>query len=102
MSSQSRELKAQAVPVDKELALPEHEVTPEQEDALGPAATETKVAVASQWQLMRWKFKRHKLAVISLWIIGILYFIALFVEFLAPADPDKAAERYKYLSPRGI
>ncbi len=103
MSSQSRELNAQAIPAaDADLALPKHEVAPDQEDVLGPAATETKVAVASQWQLMRWKFRRHKLAVISLWIIAILYSVALFVEFLAPADPDKAAERYKYLSPRGL
>ncbi|MFN8517590.1 MAG: ABC transporter permease [Chloroflexia bacterium] len=51
---------------------------------------------------MRWKFKRHKLAVVSLWIIAFLYLIALFVEFLAPADPEKVAERYKYLSPRGL
>ena len=103
MSSQSRELNAQAIPAaDEDLALPKHEVAPHQEDVLGPAATETKVAVASQWQLMRWKFRRHKLAVISLWIIALLYAVALFVEFLAPADPDKAAERYKYLSPRGL
>ncbi len=103
MSSQSRELNARAVPAaDEELALPEQEVAPGQEEVLGPAATETKVAVASQWQLMRWKFKRHKLAVVSLWIIGFLYFVALFVEFLAPADPERVAERYKYLSPRGL
>lgn len=103
MSSQSRELNARAAPAaDEELALPEQEVAPDQEDVLGPAATETKVAVASQWQLMRWKFRRHKLAVVSLWIIAFLYFVALFVEFLAPADPERVAERYKYLSPRGI
>ena len=103
MSSQGRELNARAMPaVEDELALPEHEVAPEQEEALGPAATETKVAVASQWQLMRWKFRRHKLAVVSLWIIGFLYFVALFVEFLAPADPERVAEPFKYLSPQGI
>ncbi|MFN8541906.1 MAG: ABC transporter permease [Thermomicrobiales bacterium] len=103
MSSQSRDLNARAIPAKEDgLALPEQEAAPHQEDALGPAATETKVAVAGQWQLMRWKFKRHKLAVVSLWIIAFLYLIALFVEFLAPADPEKVAERYKYLSPRGL
>jgi len=29
-------------------------------------AAETRSAVASQWQLMRWRFKKHRLAVISL------------------------------------
>ena len=104
MSSQGRELNARAVPaVEDDVALPGREVAPEQqEEILGPAATETKVAVASQWQLMRWKFRRHKLAVVSLWIIGFLYFVALFVEFLAPADPERVAEPFKYLSPQGI
>src|SRR5262249_12792324 len=31
-----------------------------------------------------------------------LYFVALFAEFMAPADPEAVAERYKYLSPQGI
>jgi peptide/nickel transport system permease protein len=69
---------------------------------VGPAATETKAAVASQWQLMRWKFRKHKLAVISLWVLAILYFVAIFAEFLAPADPEVVAEPYKYLSPQGL
>jgi peptide/nickel transport system permease protein len=103
MSSQSRDLSARATPaVEEELALPEQEVAPEQEEVLGPAATETKVAVASQWQLMRWKFRKHKLAVVSLWIIGFLYFVAIFAEFLAPSNPHEVAERYKYLPPQGI
>lgn len=74
----------------------------EEKEALGPAATETKVAVASQWQLMRWRFRKHKLAVVSLWVIGLLYFVGIFAEFLAPANPDEAAERYRYLPPQAI
>ena len=45
--------------------------------------------VASQWQLMRWKFRKHKLAVISLWILGLpLLRRRSVAEFLAPADPE--------------
>ncbi len=62
------------------------------QNAAAPAATETKVAVASQWQLMRWRFKKHKLAVISMCIIAIFLFVGVFCEFLAPAEPDKTAE----------
>jgi len=65
-------------------------------------AAETRSAVASQWQLMRWRFKKHRLAVLSLYIIGIFYGIAVLGEFLAPADPDATNERYKYVSPQGI
>jgi peptide/nickel transport system permease protein len=43
-----------------------------------------KVEVASQWQLMWWKFRRHKLAMISAVIVLMLYFVAGFCEFVAP------------------
>jgi peptide/nickel transport system permease protein len=43
-----------------------------------------KVEVASQWQLMWWKFRRHKLAIVSLVIVLLLYFTAAFAEFVAP------------------
>ncbi len=71
-------------------------------DAAAPAATETKVSVASQWQLMRWRFKKHKLAVVSMWIIAFFCVIGIFCEFIAPGDPDKDQELYKYVRPQGI
>ena len=40
--------------------------------------------VASQWQLMGRKLKQHKLARISMVILGILYFLALLGNFIAP------------------
>lgn len=42
--------------------------------------------VATQWQLMRWKFKRHKLAIIGGIVLGMLYILAFFCEFFAPYD----------------
>ncbi len=71
-------------------------------ETAAPAATETRTAVASQWQLMRWRFKKHRLAVICMWIIAALYFVGIFGEFLAPNDPGETSERYKYLPPQGI
>ena len=35
-----------------------------------PVAVDNKVAVASQAQLTWWAFKRHKLAMAGLWVIG--------------------------------
>ncbi len=46
-----------------------------------------KLQVASQWQLMRWRFTAHKLAVASLVVLGLFYFAAIFAEFVAPYDP---------------
>ncbi|MCA3564368.1 MAG: ABC transporter permease [Methylocystis sp.] len=49
-------------------------LTPEQE----------KAALASQWQLMWLKFKRHKLALWSGWFLIAVYFVAMFCEIFAP------------------
>src|SRR5215207_2047925 len=49
--------------------------------------TDLQFQVASQWQLIRWRFTAHKLAVISLFVLGIFYGVAIFAEFFAPYDP---------------
>jgi len=43
-----------------------------------------RVFLASQWKLMWWKFKRHRLALISAIILAILYAMIIIAEFLAP------------------
>lgn len=48
---------------------------------------------ASQWKLMWWAFRRHRLAVVGLIIVFLLYFIAAFCELLAPYDPDLSNAR---------
>lgn len=45
---------------------------------------EEKYYAASQWQLIWWKFRKHKLAMIGGPVIGLLYFMAVFCEFLSP------------------
>lgn len=42
---------------------------------------------AKQWQLIWWRFQRHRLAMISLILLIIFYLIALFPGFSAPYDP---------------
>lgn len=48
---------------------------------------EEKLLVASQWQLIRWKFVRHRVAVLSLIILIFFYLAAIFAEFVAPYAP---------------
>ncbi|MEE9261249.1 MAG: ABC transporter permease, partial [Dehalococcoidia bacterium] len=50
-------------------------------------SAEERIYIASQWRLIWWRFKRHKLAVASTVVVLLLYFVATFVEFLAPHDP---------------
>ena len=40
--------------------------------------------LASQWQLMWWKFRRHKLAMVGLALLGMFLVFALFAEFDQP------------------
>jgi len=58
--------------------------------------------VATQWQLMWWRFRKHKMAMISTVVIIIMYIIALFCEFFAPYNPDSFFTRYKLAPPTKI
>jgi peptide/nickel transport system permease protein len=45
------------------------------------------LGVLSQWELVRLRFKKHRLAVASLYVIFVLYFLAIFCEFFAAYHP---------------
>ncbi len=66
------------------------------------ATSGEKVYVAPPWKLMWWRFRKHKMALISAVILVILYFIATFCEFVAPYDPDEALIQFKQVPPTGI
>lgn len=57
---------------------------------------EKKLFVASQWQLIRWKFFRHKLAVGALVVLVVFYLCVIFAEFVSPYDPRHYDTRYMY------
>ena len=42
--------------------------------------------LATQWQLMAWKFRRHRLAIAGMIVLGVSYLLAFFCEFVAPYD----------------
>lgn len=48
------------------------------------SVTKQDLGSLSQWQLIRLRFSKHRLAVISLRVLFLLYFVAIFVEFFAP------------------
>jgi peptide/nickel transport system permease protein len=41
---------------------------------------------ATQWQLIWWKFRKHLLARIAMVVMAVLYFGAIFCEFVSPYD----------------
>lgn len=54
---------------------------------------------AGQWQLVWWKFRRHKLAQVAMVVLGIFYIIAVFAEFISPYDPQKRNKDFTAMSP---
>ncbi|MBA2246812.1 MAG: ABC transporter permease [Chloroflexia bacterium] len=78
---------------------------PETASPVAPAGAEQApqtAYVASQWRLMWWKFKRHKLAMFGGAVVILLYLIAIFAEFLAPADPNLVSSTYTYAPPQTL
>jgi len=67
-------------------------LTPEQE----------KYYLASQWQLMWWKLKRHKIAVISGFVLLSMYVSCLFIEIIAPYDLHSRDIDHIYAPPQTI
>lgn len=56
---------------------------------------------ASQWKLMFWKLRRHKLAVIGAIVLIIFYLMAVFAPIIAPYAGDTRSE-FTYLPPQSI
>jgi len=65
-------------------------------------SAEEKYYLASQWQLMWRKFKKHKLAIAGGIILIIFYIVTIFCEFFATQDIYKRNTKYIYCSPRRI
>ncbi len=57
---------------------------------------------ASQGKLIWWRFKKHKLAVLGMIILGLLYFFAIFADFIVPYDPTLRLVGYEDAPPTRI
>ena len=57
--------------------------------------TDDRLSQATQLQLTWWRFRRHRLAVISLAVVA-------FADFLAVADPHATDARRSFIPPQGI
>jgi peptide/nickel transport system permease protein len=48
---------------------------------------EERISVASQWQLVWWRFRKHKVAMASAVVVAAFYLIVIFADAFAYADP---------------
>lgn len=58
--------------------------------------------VASQWQLMWWKFRHHKVAMFGGAVVLAFYIVALFANFFAPVYFETYHPEYVYAPPQQI
>jgi peptide/nickel transport system permease protein len=69
-----------------------------------PAVTrrEQRIFVASQWQLMWWRFRKHKVAVASALVVVGFYLVVAGADFLAYADPDVSEAQRSLMPPQRV
>lgn len=76
--------------------------TPPPVDDRAEAAPETRIVVANQWQLIWWKFRKHRLAMFAGLVTLLLYAVALFAEFIAPYSAGTYSATHTFLPPQNI
>jgi peptide/nickel transport system permease protein len=65
-------------------------------------AEEERLYVASYWKLMWWRFRKHKMALVSGAVVILLYSVGIFCEAVAPYDPEEYFLKYKGTPPTKI
>jgi peptide/nickel transport system permease protein len=94
----------------------DEKTTQETTDPVAPAADEPttaplaadrdpaddRVSVASQRQLIWWRFRRHKLAMSGAVVMILFYLVAIGGDFFAYADPNQTQGDYVLVPPRGV
>ena len=76
------------------------DVGPAPPPPLQESPDERPAAAMSQWQLIRRRFAKHKLAVASLYVLGLLYLMAAFAEVVAPYTPNRRNIDFSYCPPQ--
>jgi peptide/nickel transport system permease protein len=75
-------------------------------EVAGPQAAggqaEQRIAVATQWQLMWWRFRKHKLALGGTLVLILFYLVSLFADFFAYTDPNESDAQRSLIAPQTI
>ena len=83
--------------VDANVALPPSEQARPGEDLLSVSQQEERISVASNWTLVWWRFRKNKLAVISVVVLLFLVIVVLIPEFFATVDPEQSDARLAFI-----
>jgi len=73
-------------------------------DLAGPAAAavpaseaEERVSLASNWKLVWWRFKKHRLAMLSAGMLVLFYLVVLIPDFFSTQDPEATDARQAFI-----
>jgi peptide/nickel transport system permease protein len=66
------------------------------------ARDEQRVSVASQRQLIWWRFRKHRLAMAGGVVVLLFYLVAVFADFLATSDPEAGKGEHSLKPPQSI
>jgi len=62
-----------------------------------PSAAEERISVASNWTLVWWRFRKHRLALASAAVLIVLYAIVLCPDFFSTGDPELTEARLAFM-----
>ncbi len=71
-------------------------------DVEAERAAADRISMATQWQLMWWRFRKHRLAMVAAVLVAIMYTTVVFADFYAYADPNQSDAQLSLLSPQPI
>ncbi len=72
------------------------------EAGVSTTVAEERISVATQWQLMWWRFRRHKLAMVGSLVVLMFYGVVLCADFLAYAPPTASEAQRSLMPPQRI
>lgn len=65
-------------------------------------AKEKAVEVAPAWKLMLWRFRKHKLAVVSAWVLLLIGLVTIAPEFFSIQNPETTSARRAFIPPQVV
>src|SRR4051794_33996097 len=63
---------------------------------------EDRIAVASNWTLVWWRFRRHHLAMASGVLLILMYLVVLAPNFFSTQDPERTDATQAFIPPQAI
>ena len=61
-----------------------------------------RIYIASQWRLMWWRFRKHKVALVAAVVLALFYTVGLNAEFFATSDPLESASKRGLMPPQRV